>query len=127
MPETITTNVSNVTAGKPAVAGAIYRAPLGTELPTDAKTPLSNAFISLGYCGEDGFRNDNNRTVRKIKAWGGQNVLTVQEEVADDFKVNLIEVLNVNVLKAIYNDGNVTEANGLVTLNVTTEENAEGV
>ena len=28
--------VTNVTAGKPAVGGAIYRAPLGTTLPTDA-------------------------------------------------------------------------------------------
>ena len=32
--------VTNVTAGKPAVGGAIYRAPLGTTLPTDGLTDI---------------------------------------------------------------------------------------
>lgn len=37
--------VTNVTAGKPAVGGAIYRAPLGTTLPTDADTALGSALL----------------------------------------------------------------------------------
>ena len=36
--------VSNVSAGKPKVSGAVFRAPLGTTLPTDATTSLGNAF-----------------------------------------------------------------------------------
>ena len=37
-------DVKNVTAAKPKVGGAVYSAPLGTELPKDATTPLNEAF-----------------------------------------------------------------------------------
>ena len=43
----------NVTTGKPKTGGAVFRAPLGTALPTDAKTALDEAFKNLGYCSED--------------------------------------------------------------------------
>ena len=36
-----------VTVSKPKVGGAVWRAPLGTTLPTDATTALDKAFKSL--------------------------------------------------------------------------------
>ena len=42
-------NATNVTAAKPQVGGAVWRAPLSTPLPTDATTKLDPAFKSLGY------------------------------------------------------------------------------
>ena len=42
-------NASNVTAAKPKIGGAIYMAPTGTELPTDAETALNAAFVNLGF------------------------------------------------------------------------------
>ena len=46
--------VENVTTAKPKIDGAIYSAPKGTALPTDAKTALNVAVKPLGYISEDG-------------------------------------------------------------------------
>lgn len=69
-----------VTTGKPKVAGAIYRAPAGTTLPTSAEEALNSAFVELGFVSENGVSNSNTPDTDNIKAWGGAVVLVVQNE-----------------------------------------------
>lgn len=118
--------VTNVTAGKPAVSGGVYRAPLNSTLPTDATTALDGAFVNLGYASEDGVVNENTPESDDIKAWGGDTVLSLQTEKNDTFQVTLIEVLDANVLKAVYGSANVsgTLATG-ITVNANGDEAEE--
>lgn len=118
--------VNNVSFGKPSIGGAVYRAPFGSTLPTSATTTLDAAFVCLGYCSEDGLINANSPETENIKAWGGENVLTTVTEKPDTFTMTLLEILNVNVLKAIYGDSNVsgTLDAGITIRANSTEQNA---
>ena len=98
---------TNVSVGKPKVGGAVYIAPLGTTLPTDATSALSS-FTCLGYVSDDGLRNATSVSTEDIKAWGGDVVLTSQTEKSETFALKLIECLDVNVLKAVYGSSNVS-------------------
>lgn len=98
---------SNVTAGKPKITGAIFRATVGSKLPKDAKTELDTAFKCLGYVSEDGVTNGNSPESEQTKAWGGDVVLSTQTEKPDTFQFKLIEAKNVDVLKMIYGDSHV--------------------
>lgn len=100
-------DVKNVTVGKPRVTGAIFRAPLGTAVPTDAKSTLSEAYKGLGYVSDDGVSNENSANSETTKAWGGKVVLETQTEKPDRYKFTLIEAMNTEVLKMVYGNNNV--------------------
>ncbi len=119
---------ANVTTGKPKIAGSIFRAPLGTALPTDAKTALANTYKCLGYISEDGVANGNALNSDTVRAWGGDPVLVTHKGREDTFEMTLIEATNSDVLGAIYNTSNVSgDLTAGITVKVTTEEAEEAV
>lgn len=115
-------DVKNISVGEPAIAGAIYRAALNTTLPTSANESLAAGFKTFGYISEDGLTNSNSRDTSTVKDWSGADVLTLQNGKTDTFKYKMLEVKNVEVLKDVYGDDNVT---GDLTNGITIKANAK--
>lgn len=115
-------DAKNVTVGKPKVGGAIFKAPLGTELPGDAISNLSEAFVQLGYASDSGLVNSNSPESTDIKAWGGDTVLTTQTDKKDTFQFQLIEALNIDALKTVYGEDNVS---GTLETGITIKANSK--
>lgn len=111
---------ANVSVGKPKIGGAIYRAPKGTALPTDATTTLNTAFKCLGYISEDGLTNANSPQSGEINAWGGDTVHTYNGKKTDTFNFTLLECLNVDVLKTVFGEDNVS---GAIDTGITIQSN----
>lgn len=119
---------TNVTTGKPNISGGVYVGDIATvTIPTDATTALDSNFVALGYVSEDGLENDNSLSFNEIKAWGGVTVYKSLTDMLDEFKLALIESENVEVLKTVYGDANVTDASGKITVNVKATEPQEKV
>lgn len=119
-------DVSSVAVGKPKVGGAVFIAPIGSTLPTDASTPLDEAFECLGYISEDGVVVTEERDSETIPAWGGDTVATVQTSYTETFAFTPIEV-NPAVAAAEYGDDNVEVTAGKMTITHNSAELPEKV
>lgn len=98
----------NVSTGKPRVTGGIYRAPIGTTLPTDATTDLGLSFVSLGYIAEGGVTHSFEVDSGEYRAWGGDLVMSMLNSKTHRFAFGMIEVLNPDLYKTIHGESNVT-------------------
>ena len=108
-------DVANIVVGKPKTGGALYVAPKGTAVPTDATTALGAAFVGMGYISEDGLTHAITRDSEDIKAWGGDTVMTTQTDYSEKFTFSLLETLSDEVKKLVFGDTNVTESAGAIT------------
>lgn len=118
-------NASYVATGKAKISGAIYRAPITSELviPTDPTTALAEDFVCLGFVSEDGLTNGRSSESEDFKDWNGNIIYSSLTSQEDTFKFTLVETLNVDVLKAVYGDDNVTEeSDGSISVKVTASD-----
>ena len=106
---------TNVTAGKPKTSGAVFSAPIGTTLPTNATGALDAAFGDLGFVSSDGVTRSISKSTSTIKEWGNGTVLITEDEKTITVKLKLIEYLNPDVQSFVHGEDNVTGtlANGI--------------
>lgn len=88
--------------------GKIYRAPLGTTLPTDATTALDVAFVELGHITEDGVTESNDKSTSNIKNWYGA---VVRESTTEqNYKLGFAMMqTDANTLETYYGDTTATD------------------
>lgn len=100
-------NALNVSTGTPKVGGAIFSAPDGTAVPTDAVTPLATEFENVGFCSDAGLTNEIVTETGSIKAWGGVEVMKPQTSRTESFKFAMIET-NAIALARVFGEENVS-------------------
>lgn len=89
-----------------AVTGAVYVAPTGTALPTNAGTALSADYKDVGYVHEDGVTETQDTDSEDIMAWqNGAKVRKVQTSHDLTYQFTMIETNEIS-LKEFY--GNFT-------------------
>lgn len=121
-------NNKYVGAGKPRLTGSVFRAAVGSTLPTSATSALDGAFAEMGWSADDGLTNSNSPESEDIKAWSGTVVLSLVTEKPDTYTIKLIESTNPDVLKAVYGTDNVDvdEVTGDITVRANADDPEEG-
>lgn len=106
-----TMDASQVTVGSAKVTGAVFVAPEGTALPTDATTALSNSFKLLGFTSDAGVQISESSSSDEIRAWEGRTkVYEVQTEYTEAVSFTPIQC-NSDVAKLMWGDSWVTVEN----------------
>lgn len=111
-------NKDNVSVGKGVVGGYLFSAPAGTALPTDYTTALNAAFVNLGYVTDEGAVFATEADSNTFKDLNGDDIASSSGGRTRTLAVVLAET-NVNSLKEVYGQDNVTEASGTITINHT--------
>ncbi len=107
-----TMDASQVTIGSAKTTGAIYVAPKGTTLPTDATTALAGAFSLLGFTSDAGVQIAETSSTQAIRAWEGRmEVYNVRSEYTESVSFMPIQC-NADVAKLMWGDGKVTVGTG---------------
>lgn len=107
---------SNVSLGKPLSTGSVWWAPAGTPLPTDANSPLDDAFVCVGYISEDGITNAVDTDNTDVNDMGGVKVLSEISSYGETYQFAMLE-LNEHSARLRYGAGNVTAAeDGTLTI-----------
>ena len=88
-----TMNAAEVGVGSAKVTGAIWVAPKGTALPTDATTALSGTYKLLGFTSDAGVTISESRSTNAIKAWEGlTEVYNVVSEYTESVSFTPIQI-----------------------------------
>lgn len=103
-----TMNAAEVTVGSAAATGAIWVAPKGTALPTDATTPLPSTFKLLGFTSDAGVQYSESKSSESIRAWEARTeVYTVTTEYTENVSFTPIQC-NEDVAKLTWGADHVT-------------------
>lgn len=108
-------NTDNVSSAKGVKGGYIFRAPVGTALPTDIETTLDPAFKVLGFISDDGYVESLETDSEDIVDMNGDLMDSPQTSRVESAQFTLAEI-KAETLKVQYGDENVTDANGVISV-----------
>lgn len=115
---------ANVSAGKGVVGGYMFRAPLGTALPSDYSTPLAAAYKVMGFISDDGVVFTTNSDTEEFRDMNGDLMYVSKSTHTEQFAVTLAEQ-KAAVYEIMYGAPAVSDEDGIITVKHTGEELGE--
>lgn len=100
----------NATNVRIAITGAVWKAPLGTAVPSDSDpfAALNSAFANLGYISDDGVTENLDDSVDDVVAWqSAQTVRSATTQSTVNLEFMMIETKG-SVLTAFYRGSSIT-------------------
>ena len=111
-----TMNANEVTVGSAAATGAIWVAPKGTSLPTDATTTLAGTYKLLGFTSDAGVQISENASNQSIVAWEGRTeVYNVRTEFTEQISFTPIQA-NAEVARLMWGSDAVVTGSGTIAV-----------
>lgn len=112
------TNAVNV--GKGQASGMFFTAAAGTALPTTLSS-IPAAWTEVGFISEDGMDLQLSRDVQDIKDWSNTIRRTILADHDEKAKGVCIST-TAGALQEIFGTGNVTESNGVITVDLSSPD-----
>lgn len=122
----ITNNTANVSVGKGVVGGYFFSAPTTATLPTDYSTALGAGYENLGYLTSDGLVISESTETTDFNDINGDVIETARSSREETMKVTFAE-RKAATEKELYGQANVTDANGMMTIDHTNAERDERI
>lgn len=99
--------------------GSVFRAPIGTALPTTEAAAKNAAFVNVGYISSDGVSRTIGQDTSEIVAAGGDIVRIVKSKHKVTYKFKMLET-NAESLRTYHGTGQVTITVGTPTTSTKT-------
>lgn len=110
-----TMDMNQVGVGAAKATGAIFVAPKGTALPTNATATLASAYKLLGFTSDAGVQISESSSSESIKAWEGRlEVYKARTEYTESVSFTPIQC-NEDVAKLTWGEDMVTVSAGNIT------------
>lgn len=107
-------NTENVSTGKGLQGGYMFVAPAGTEMPTDNTSVLDEAFLNMGFLGDDGITFTDSSEADSFYDLNGDTIDTSSGSIEKSFTVVFREIKK-DTLAVINGSANVTDTDGVIT------------
>ena len=98
----------DVNLGTGRASGYFFHAPAGTALPASPLAELAEAWVEVGYIGEEGITWSTGRSSEPLKDWANKIRRQLQSEPTGTVAAPIISTTG-EVLKTIFGASNVTE------------------
>ncbi|AKU15746.1 hypothetical protein [Luteipulveratus mongoliensis] len=101
-------NGSRVANGAPRSGGALWIAPEGTTLPTDASATLPVAAVCLGPISDEGIKPGGDTNTEEVREMDGSTLAELLTDESRSFEATMLGFLDEDALEFVYGAGNVT-------------------